>query len=179
MVLGGTTLTSAGGGDVFVAKFNPASNQFVWAQRAGGTEVDYASALAVSGTSVYVAGEFTSPSAGFGPVMLTNAGAPRIGDVFVAKLTDAGPTASFDWAQRAGGVGDDRVHALAVSGPSVYVAGSFDSPTAGFGATTLTNADVALRASDVFVAKLTDAGGTGSFAWAQRAGGAGSSEPTL
>ena len=37
VVPGGTTLTSLGGYDVFVAKSNPASNQFVWVQRAGGT----------------------------------------------------------------------------------------------------------------------------------------------
>ena len=41
VVLGGTTLTSLGSYDVFMAKFNPASNQFVWAQRAGGTGNDY------------------------------------------------------------------------------------------------------------------------------------------
>ena len=37
MVLGSTTLTSLGSYDLFVAKFNPASNQFLWVQRAGGT----------------------------------------------------------------------------------------------------------------------------------------------
>ena len=61
VVLGGTTLTSLGVEDVFVAKFNPVSNQFVWAQRAGGTGDDQAFALALSGTSVYVAGYFGSP----------------------------------------------------------------------------------------------------------------------
>ena len=72
MVLGGTTLTSLGGYDVFVAKSNPASNQFVWVQRAGGVGLDEATALAVSGTSVYVAGSFTSPAASFGTSTLTN-----------------------------------------------------------------------------------------------------------
>jgi hypothetical protein len=166
VVLGGTTLTSVGGHDVFVAKFNPASNQFVWAQRAGGTGGETVYALAVSGTSVYAAGYFQGPTAGFGATTLTNAGS---NDVFVAKLTDAGSTGSFAWAQRAGGTGVDYATALAVSGTSVYVAGSFDSPTVGFGATTLASAG----SSDVFVAKLTDTGSTGSFAWAQRAGGTG------
>jgi hypothetical protein len=40
VTLGTTTLTSLGSTDVFVAKFNPVSNQFVWAQRAGGTNLD-------------------------------------------------------------------------------------------------------------------------------------------
>ena len=173
MVLGGTSLVSRGGHDVFVAKFNPTSNQFVWAQRAGGSGTDQAYALAVSGTSVYVAGTFDSFTIAFGSTTLTNA-LPGPGpitslDAFVAKLTDAGPTGSFAWAQRAGGTGDDQAFALAVSGTSVYVAGGFASPTAGFGNTALANAG----SYDAFVAKLVDAGPAGGFVWAQRAGGAG------
>ena len=166
VALGGSTLSSLGSYDVFVAKFNLASNQFVWAQRAGGTGVDYATALAVSGTSVYVAGNFQSPTAGFGAATLTNAGDY---DGFVAKLVDTGSTGSFAWAQRVGGTGRDFASALAVSGTSMYVAGSFAGPTAGFGSTTLTSAGAG--SSDAFVVKLIDAGSTSSFAWAQRAGG--------
>ncbi|GAA4045533.1 hypothetical protein GCM10022409_34460 [Hymenobacter glaciei] len=164
VVLGGTTLTSLGNRDVFVVKFNPASNQFMWAQRAGGTGNDYADALTVSGTNVYIAGYFTSSTAGFGPTTLANAGGD---DIFVAKLTDAGSTGSFVWAQRAGGTGDDEANALVVGGTSVYVAGSFSSFTVGFGTATLTSAGT----SDVFVTKLTDAGSSSSFVWAQQAGG--------
>ena len=173
VVLGGTTLTSLGVEDVFVAKFNPVSNQFVWAQRAGGPGADYANALAVSGTSVYLAGVFDSPTAGFGAATLTNA-APGTNDVFVAKLTDAGSTGSFVWAQRAGGTGIDAASALAMNGTSLYVAGNFFSPTADFGGTTLANAGTTSGTADVFVAKLTDAGSTGIFTWAQRSGGTGS-----
>ncbi|MDB5268379.1 MAG: C-terminal target protein [Hymenobacter sp.] len=166
VVLGGTTLTSLGNSDIFVTKFNPASNQFVWALRAGGFGTDAASALAVSGTSVYVAGAFESSAAGFGTTTLVNAGYI---DVFVAKLADAGSTGSFVWAQRAGGMYSDYANALVVSGASVYVAGAFESSTAGFGPATLATAGD----GDVFVAKLADAGSTGSFVWAQRAGGTG------
>ena len=170
VVLGGTTLSSLGGVDVFVAKFNPVSNQFAWAQRAGGTGMDYATALAVSGTSVYVAGYFASPTAAFGSATLTSAGGE---DVFVAKLIDAGSTGGFTWAQRAGGTGNDQASALALSGTSVYVAGAFAGATAGFGSATLINSS---GLNDVFVAKLSDTGPTGSFAWAQRAGGMGNEQ---
>ena len=169
VVLGGTVLTSLGSYDVFVAKFNPANNQFVWAQRAGGTGYDYVSALVMSGTSMYIAGYFDSPTVNFGPTTLTNVGTNVSTDVFVAKLTDTGSTGSFAWAQRAGGTSYDFANALALSGTSVYVAGHFISSTSDFGLTTLTNAGYA----NVFVAKLTDAGSTGSFTWAQRAGGTG------
>jgi hypothetical protein len=179
VLLGGTTLTSLGDWDAFVTKFNPVSNQFMWAQRAGGTGTDHATTLAVSGTSVYVAGYFTGPTVSFGSTILTNTNAGPSGlskEVFVAKLTDAGSTGSFTWAQRAGGTRDDQLSALAVSGASVYVAGYFGSPTADFGSITLTNAGGTPGATDVFVAKLTDVGSTGSFTWAQRAGGTGYDE---
>ncbi|MBD2724044.1 T9SS type A sorting domain-containing protein [Hymenobacter armeniacus] len=161
VVLGSTTLTSLGGDDVFVAKFNPGTNQFVWAQRAGGTGLDRANALVANGTSVYVAGFFDSTTAGFGSTVLANTGSY---DAFVAKLTDAG---SFTWAQRIGGSGEEFASALALNSTGVYITGSFTSPVMAFGSTTLTSAGL----SDVFVAKLTDAGSTGSFVWAQRAGG--------
>jgi hypothetical protein len=169
VVLGTTILTSLGNRDVFVAKFNPSSNQFVWAQRAGGSGNDQAVALAVSGTSVYVAGSFASPTASFGSTTLSNA-LSGITDAFVAKLTDAGSAGNFVWAQRVGGTNIDAATALAVSGTSVYITGYFASSTATFGATTLTNAG-AVGAYDVFVAKLTDMGSASNFVWAQQAGG--------
>ncbi|WP_210522066.1 T9SS type A sorting domain-containing protein [Hymenobacter terricola] len=173
---GTTSLANAGTSNLYVAKLTDAGStgSFVWAQRAGGTGDDFATALAVSGASVYVAGLFRSPTAGFGPVVLANAGATMgLADVFVAKLTDAGSTGGFAWAQRAGGTDTDEATALAASGTSVYVTGTFGSSTAGFGSATLTNAGAGPGSFDVFVAKLTDAGSTGSFAWAQRAGGTG------
>ncbi len=171
VVFGGTTLTSLGGLDVFVAKFNLASNQFVWAQRAGGSGDDQAAALAVSGTSIYVAGAFHS-TADFGFTTLISTGPNGFDDVFVAKLIDAGSIGSFTWAKQAGGNGSDQATALTVSGSSVYMAGTFYSPTVGFGSATLVNSSPGF--SDLFVAKLIDAGSTGSFAWVQPAGGAGS-----
>ncbi|MBF9220109.1 hypothetical protein I2H31_03245 [Hymenobacter sp. BT662] len=137
---------------------------FVWVQQAGSTSAADVSALAVNGSSVYVAGYFHGRTAGFGPATLTNAGFINI---FVAKLTDAGSTGRFVWAQQAGGTSVDQATALAVSGTSVYVAGYFSSPTAAFGSATLTTAG----GNDVFVARLTDAGNTGRFVWAQRTGG--------
>jgi hypothetical protein len=171
VVLGGITLTSLGSRDIFVAKFSPASNQFMWAQRAGGTGIDDAITLAVSGSSVYVAGSSTSSAADFGPVMLSSAGSS---DGFVAKLTDAGSSAGFAWAQRISGTGSDGATALTVNGNGVYVTGYFGSPVASFGAIALTN----LGGVNTFVAKLIDAGGTSNFIWAQ-AGGQASSATAL
>ncbi|MGI4866425.1 MAG: T9SS type A sorting domain-containing protein [Janthinobacterium lividum] len=139
--------------DAFVAKWSPISGTFVWAQKAGGTtDYDAAKAIAVSGTSVYVVATLTG--SGFG-------GAAANGGDYLIKFTDAG---GLSWAQPAG----ITVAGLAASGTSVYLAGNF-SGTASLGSLSLTS----VGSADVAVAKLTDAGSTGSFVWAQRAGSSG------
>ncbi|WP_046247041.1 T9SS type A sorting domain-containing protein [Hymenobacter terrenus] len=162
--LGSTALTSVGSTDIFVAKWSPATGSFVWAQRAGGSGPDVATALAINGANVYVAGQFESGTATFGSEVLTNAGSR---DAFVTKLSDAGNSADFVWAQRAGGANSDVASALAVSGANVYLAGHFFSASADFGSTTIAT----VGSADVFVAKLTDAGPSAVFTWVQRAGG--------
>ena len=166
---GSTNLVTGGPTDVrlFVAKWNRATNRFVWAVQAGGTNGgERAAALAVRGSDLYVAGSFYG-TVRFGSTTLTSAGAQ---DLFVAKLTDAGTTSSWTWAQRAGGRAWDEATALAVSGANVYVAGGFGandvSFPAQFGATTLAGTG----SYSVFVAKLTDAGASGSWTWAVGAG---------
>jgi hypothetical protein len=114
-----------------------------------------------------VGGFFQSSSTTFGSITLTNPSSPYSNDAYVAKLTDAGATGSFVWAQRAGGFGFDNVYAMAVQGSNVYIAGSFDSSPATFGSITVSSAGN----SDVYVAKLVDAGATSNFTWVQASGG--------
>lgn len=168
---GGTTLSTAGI-DAFVAKLTDTGpgTAFVWAKQARGDSGNYGAAIAVNGPNVYVAGDFQGTVA-FDGATLVNADASRnSSDVFVAQLADAGPTASFTWAQRAGGIGQEQVQSVGVRGADVYVGGAFFGSTTAFGSTSLTNAGPA-PTGDVFVAKLTDAGASGAFRWAQRAGG--------
>jgi hypothetical protein len=167
-LFGPTTLTSAGARDVFVAKLSDtgAGADWSWAQRAGGSSDDMGRSLAVQGTSVYLGGSFYSSPASFGSLTLPNAGTNNL-DGFVAKLTDAGSTGSFVWAQRMGGMGTEEVRALAVSGGAVYLAGTYLGSAFSFGGASLP----ASTSSDVFVAKLTDTGVTSGFEWAQSAGG--------
>jgi hypothetical protein len=110
---------------------------------------------------MYIAGTFESSSFSLGQTTLANAGPAGTVDVFVAKLVDDGNVGSFAWAQRGGGVGNDMAGGVAANGPNVYLTGTYDN-TATFGTTTLPNSG----SRDVLVAKLTDTGSTGSFAWA-------------
>lgn len=169
---GGTTLRSQGQYDTFITKLTDTGTtaSFVWALSAGGEKWDIARGLAVSGTSVYLVGSFEGSSITFGNTTLLNPSGPYSTDAYIVKLTDTGTTGAFVWAQSAGGYGFDNATAVAVQGNSLYVTGSFERADARFGSTTLFNAG----RNDVFVAKLLDAGPTGSFVWAQSSGNSGS-----
>lgn len=162
--------------DVFVAKWNPTTGAFLWVQRAAGVTSEYSTGMAVSGSSIYVVGGFNAATLQLGSTTLTNAGDS---DLYVTKLTDAGTSAAFVWAQRGGGVGDDGGRTIALNGSSIYVAGDYGSGSGTFGTTTLANSDPSGATVDAFVAKLTDAGPTGSVTWAKAGGGALSDEITV
>ncbi|GAB3590124.1 T9SS type A sorting domain-containing protein [Hymenobacter daeguensis] len=110
-----------------------------------------------------------SSRSSFGSTALSRAGDY---DVFVAQLADAGSSGSFGWALRGGGTGDDRALGLVATATGVCVAGYSYSATASFGPTALVNYSGGGRA-DIFVTRVVDGGGSGSFAWAQHAGGTG------
>ena len=154
---GSTTLTSAGGADVFVAKID-ASGTYVWATQAGGTSTDRGYAIStLSDGSAIVTGYFQG-TATFGSTTLTSSAGTY--DVFVAKIDASG---AYVWATQAGGTVADYGKAIStLSDGSAIVTGNFQG-TATFGSTTLTSAG----SDDVFVAKI-DASGT--YVWATQAG---------
>lgn len=169
--LSGITVASIGGTDGFVAKWSGAANRFVWAERIAGVGSDMATGVAVSGTSVYVVGSFSSARlyVGASTTFLANGGGF---DAYVVKLTDAGTSDSYTWGQRLGGIGSDEASGVAVNGPSVYLTGYIgNNGTVTFGAlaqpviTTITNSE------DAYLAKLTDTGSSSTLTWAQLSGG--------
>jgi hypothetical protein len=165
--LGATALTTTGGSPAYVAKLLDAgtTTSVGWAQAlASGVTSMNAKGVAVTGSNVYITGDFTGTVA-FGAQTLTTAGRR---DIFVAKLTDGGSVGTSVWARQAGGAADDVAPGLAVVGNSVYVGGTF-TDTANFGPATLTGAG----GSDIFVSRLIDTGSSATFAWTQQAGGPG------
>jgi hypothetical protein len=165
---GSTTLVGGTGESVFVAKWSPITGTYLWAQQAGSGFRDKVTAVAVSGTNVYITGSFDGATATFGTISLTNVDVYN-SDVFLAKLQDTGSAGTFVWAKRAGGGYQDQATAMAVNGNNVYIAGSFQYDTVRFDNVTLTNA--AKYSTDAYVVKLTDAGSTGTFVWGKTAEG--------
>jgi Fibronectin type III domain len=130
--------------DVFVAKYT-SSGAYLWAQRFGGTNGDWGTALAVDGSdNVVVTGAFQG-TVDFGNGPLTSAGSFEI---FVLKLPPTGGTPL--WSRRFGSTGDERSLALA-AGPdgSVAVTGYFPG-TVNFGDGPLTSAG----SSDIFLLRI-------------------------
>jgi hypothetical protein len=93
ITFGTTTLTNAGGFDIFIAKYDAAGN-VLWAKSAGGTDDDlgYSVTTDASG-NVYVTGSFDSPTITFGTTTLTNAGSV---DMFIAKYDGTGTGVGVD-----------------------------------------------------------------------------------
>ncbi|WP_441285671.1 hypothetical protein ACSRUE_24320 [Sorangium sp. KYC3313] len=121
-VAGGAPLTAGGAGkDVFVAHLARDGNH-VWSERFGNAENDtathvhQATAIALDGGSVYVAGDFTG-SLSFG----ADCGPPEgAGDAFVARLDKSDPDGVAACVTH-GSSGLDEAKAVAAEGDRVFV----------------------------------------------------------
>jgi hypothetical protein len=159
---GGGALISAGGADVFVAKFSGVDSAHLWSARFGAAGLDTGHGLAVDPTGdVVVAGGFAG-TIDFGGDVLASAGEL---DIFVAKLS--GTNGGHLWSRRSGGTGTDSAHSVVCDeGGDVFVTGKFVG-TADFGG----GAEMSAGLGDIFVARY--ASPSGAFVWANRYGGAG------
>jgi len=127
----GAFQTSCGGpcyGNAFVSKFNPAGSALVYSTYLGGSEADYATAIALDGAgNVYVTGYTTSddfpvtPGA-FQTVCNGGQGCSRVGDAFVSKINAAG--SALFYSTYLGGKNFDYGFGIAVDGTGdAYVTG--------------------------------------------------------
>ncbi len=159
LMIGATTLASAGGKDSFVAKFNSAG-ALQWARQMGGTGDDMGDGgIAVdAANNVFIGGGYSSNIMRFGGTSLTNAGSL---DAFVAKYNSAG---TLQWARRFGSKGLDLFSGVAADlQGNVYAAGCISTNTTPGGSLSLSGWDA--------VAVKYDA--SGSVQWVQTAGGSG------
>ena len=148
LTLGSTTLTNAGGSDLFVGKLD-ANGNWLSGVRAGGPGPDVLTGLALDGSgNAYLSGQF-SGTATFGSTTLASAGAE---DLFAARL-DANGT--WRWAVRGGGGSYDVASDVAVDASGhAYLTGQVWASGGQLG-------PFALAGNSAFVAQL-DAG-TGTY----------------
>jgi RPA family protein len=125
----GTTLTSSGNDDSFIAKYNSAG-VVQWAARQGGTDSDFGTSLTVDSTGNIIVGGYygTNPLIAYNSDgspfarSLTNSGGY---DAFIAKYNSAG---AVQWVARQGGSGDNYTRSLSAdSAGNILVAGVYQS----------------------------------------------------
>ena len=146
LTLGSTTLTNAGGADLFVGKLDPNGN---WqsAVRAGGSGNEVVGSLALDGSgTAYLAGEFTGTTR-FGSTALVSAGRE---DFFVARLDASG---SWRWAVGGGGSGAEWNSDVGVDAHGFVYLASLVETGGQFGSFTI-------PATAALVAKIDAATGT-------------------
>ena len=121
--IGGSTIISAGGNDIFLGKYDSIGN-FLWVRRAGGSGNDIGYDVTTdSNGNVYVVGSFQGVAT-FGTSNLTAIGSMAIGtvnNIFVAKFNATG---DLTWVTRAGGPGGGAGFGIAVDNSgNVYTTG--------------------------------------------------------
>lgn len=158
---GTTTLASAGGDDILLAKYNPGGG-LLWAKRFGSTGNDHGAGLAFDqGGNVYLTG-YIDGTVSFGGASspITSAG---LLDAFIARFDNNG---NAIWVRDVGGSNFDQGFGIAVTrGGTVYATGTFMG-TADFdpGSGTQNLTDAGLY-NNGYVLKLDV---NGNFAWVRQ-----------
>lgn len=160
-----SNLTSAGGTDIFFAKYST-SGALIWAKSVGGTTGDEGHAIATDGSNVYVAGSF-SADVDFDPGAGTSNITP-VGGVngFFAEYGSAG---ELIWAKSISGSSTD-ILGIALDGiGSVHIVGYFNG-TADFDPSGSTANLIAAGTYDGFIAQYDN---FANWQWSYQLGGAG------
>lgn len=165
-VIGVTTLTTIGGTDMLIAKYN-SSGTGQWAKNFGTSfngSGDFIGDIGMDASNnIYVTGTYLGGSLIAGTVTLTNSGGY---DAFVAKANSSGV---FQWGQKIAGTLDEYGNSLTVDGNNnIYITGAITGTNVVVGTVTLTNSNPG-NTNEVYVLKYN---ATGSVQWGVTAKGA-------
>jgi len=157
---GDIILSSEGGKDVFLAKYN-INGEVLWAKKAWGAGSNTAAGITLDWDGFPIITGWFAESIHFEDIILESQGSF---DMFVARYNSEGDVI---WAKSAGGEGDDYGNRLTTNlEHDVLVAGSFRY-TATFGEGTNISSE---GDRDIFIANYAN---TGDFQWVKKAGGGG------
>ncbi len=160
---GANALTTSGGQDVFVTKYDTDGNH-LFARSGGGLLNDRGDGIAIGADKhVYITGEFKD-KAGFGLDSVNNNGGPNGSDIFVARMDFNG---NWKWVKKAGSTsGSDRGTAVTTNNEhNIFISGQFRGD-ASFGSTI--NLDSGTDSVQAFVAAIDT---LGKWRWALQGGG--------
>ena len=157
---GDIVLSSEGGKDIFIAKYN-SSGELLWVKKAWGAADDVTAGITTDWDGFPIITGWFSEDLHFGDNVIESQGST---DMFVARYNAEGDAL---WAKRAGGEGDDYGNRLTTNAENdVLVSGSFRY-TANFG-NEITVSSEGNR--DIFIANYSS---SGNIQWVKRAGGIG------
>ncbi|MCC7301498.1 MAG: gliding motility-associated C-terminal domain-containing protein [Bacteroidia bacterium] len=160
MSMSSYTLSSAGGKDIFLAKYN-SMGQLFWARRAGGTGHDEGAGVCVNLNNIFVTGYFTG-SASFGPLTTWT---PGVNVNLFAACYDPGGNAQ--WVADGGTSQSANGRGITADATSVFVTGDFSGPTFtlydGSGSNSVALGNTTPLSTDILVLRLQL---NGQFAWA-------------
>ncbi|MCP3890887.1 MAG: hypothetical protein GY702_18745 [Desulfobulbaceae bacterium] len=167
IIFGHTTLTSNGGGDVFVAKIDN-NGGVKWAKNIGGSGTDYGMDIAIDASgNIYTTGSYwVSGDFDPGPNTFTLT-SEQYEDVFISKLDNDG---DFIWAKSIGGTNAETGRGVHVdSSGNLYLTGDFKEtcdfdPSDGDHTLTATGDGSGGNTEDIYVVKLSPPPSS-PFAW--------------
>jgi hypothetical protein len=142
-----TSITSSGGADMFVAKYN-SLGRLLWVRQAGGKENEESNGITVDGNgNSYITGSFKNTM----HFQRTNDLYSDEGtDVFIVKYDSVG---KLVWTQRAGGLSNDLAQGIDIDQTgNIYITGVFKELSR-FGKIRLYNTNET-GTSDIFIAKI-------------------------
>jgi hypothetical protein len=146
-------MTSNGGNDAFVAKYNYSTGNLSWAKSMGGAQDDFALTVAVNETdtndrSVYVAGTFNSAQVDFNTDTATEFYSAVGYDGFISKLDRTG---YFKYASTISGSGDASISHIGHYLNNLILGGEFSGTNADFDLTSNTLLGNSNGAADIFI----------------------------
>ena len=152
-------LTSEGGKDIFLAKYNE-NGEILWAKRAWGEASNTPAGITIGGEGFPVITGWFAETIHFDETVLESNGSY---DMFVARYNSEGDVI---WAKGAGGEGDDYGNRLTSNHQGdIIVAGSFRY--------TMLLGEISITSEgnrDIFISSYAS---NGDFQWAKKAGGEG------
>ncbi len=160
-----STFGGTGEGVVFKMAASGGPSSLLWSSFVGGSGNDSLSSGALDGTNVYIGG--TTYGSDFPTSNAFDSTYGGGNEAFVMRINGAVTPPTVTWSSFLGGSGVDYISGMKFFGGNLYVGGYTNSPDF-----PLVNAfDSSLTNSEMFLARIKPAGGTGAIEWSTFLGG--------